>query len=128
MKATKNTMQKLFNVLEVETIKTLLKGIEREKRIHSQRATGIISKEQAMVYLDEILNTDEVAVLENYNSVTSLTTTEKLNDENQKNQREYDLKLFAKHKMVFNKAVAKHTWFKRLKYFLNSKECLTCLD
>jgi hypothetical protein len=128
MNINKKTMNFLFEVLDINSAKILLQGIEREKGIFSQRATGIISKEQAMVYLDEVLNADEVAVLENYNSVTAITNTEKLNDAFQKKQRIYDLELFAKHKMVFNRAVAKHTWFKRLKYFLNSKECLTCLD
>jgi hypothetical protein len=126
MNATKNTMQKLFNVLEVESIKNLLKGIEAEKGIHSNKAITIISKEQAMIYLDEVLNTDEVAILENYNSVTGITTTEKLNDAIQKEQRKYDLELFAKHKMTFNRAVSKHSFLKRLKYLLNPNHCLTC--
>jgi hypothetical protein len=126
MNINKKSMNFLFEVLDINSAKILLQGIEREKGIFSQRATGIISKEQAMVYLDEVLNTDEVAVLENYNSVTGITTTEKLNDAIQKEQRKYDLELFAKHKMTFNRAVSKHSFLKRLKYLVNRNECLTC--
>jgi len=127
MNINKKTMNFLFEVLDLNSAKILLQGIEKEKGYpYGTKAITITNREQSMIYLDQVLNSNDVAVLENYSEVKYVTTTEVLNNAFQNKQKAYDTDLFYKHIAIFNKAVSNQNWYKRLKYFLNAKECLTC--
>ena len=126
MNTNKNTMRKLFNVLEIESIKILLKGIEREKGIHSQKAMTIISKEQAMVYLDEVLEKNDVCALKDFQSIKYIAKQEVIDRANQNRKLAYNSELFQKHKLIISTSLSKHNLLKRVKYLLNPKECLLC--
>jgi hypothetical protein len=119
-------MHRLFNVLDLNNCKILLQGIERAKGMNTNKAITIIQKEQVMIYLDEVLQDNEVCSLRDFNTINYIVSKESLKRTAYNKKMAYENRLFQKHKIIFNRAVAKHGFLKRLKYLLVPSECLTC--